>query len=134
MRLGIVISTTEPETVFNALRLGNYAAGQGDAVRVFLLGKGDQAGLQQYRRRRGDRDQLRRSRRCCHHPAARRIDAQAVEGRAAEPIAARTSWPGPRRWLACYGATSYVSQGVTKGLAERGVGRARSLSRCLGRV
>ncbi len=40
MKLGIVISTTEPETVFNALRLGNYAAGQGDAVRVFLLGKG----------------------------------------------------------------------------------------------
>lgn len=40
MKLGIVLSTTEPETVFNALRLGNYAAGQGDAVRVFLLGKG----------------------------------------------------------------------------------------------
>jgi uncharacterized protein involved in oxidation of intracellular sulfur len=40
MKLGIVISTTEPEAVFNALRLGNYAVGQGDAVRVFLLGKG----------------------------------------------------------------------------------------------
>ena len=40
MRLGIVVSTTEPETVFNALRLGNYALGQGDSVRVFLLGKG----------------------------------------------------------------------------------------------
>jgi len=40
MQLGIVISTTEPETVFNALRLGNYAAGQGDSVRVFLLGRG----------------------------------------------------------------------------------------------
>lgn len=40
MKLGIVISITEPETVFNALRLGNYAAGQGDAVCVFLLGKG----------------------------------------------------------------------------------------------
>lgn len=40
MKLGIVLSTTEPETVFNALRLGNYAIGQGDSVRVFLLGKG----------------------------------------------------------------------------------------------
>ena len=40
MKLGIVLSTTEPETLFNALRLGNYAAGQGDSVRVFLLGKG----------------------------------------------------------------------------------------------
>ena len=40
MKLGIVLSTTEPETVFNVLRLGNYAIGQGDSVRVFLLGKG----------------------------------------------------------------------------------------------
>lgn len=40
MKLGIVISTTEPETVFNVLRLGNYAVSQGDEVRVFLLGKG----------------------------------------------------------------------------------------------
>ena len=40
MKLGIVLSTTEPETLFNALRLGNYAAGQCDIVRVFLLGKG----------------------------------------------------------------------------------------------
>lgn len=40
MQLGIVISVTEPETVFNALRLGNYALKQGDEVKVFLLGKG----------------------------------------------------------------------------------------------
>lgn len=40
MKLGIVISTNEPEIAFNALRLANYAAGQGDSVRVFLLGKG----------------------------------------------------------------------------------------------
>jgi len=40
MKLGIVISTSEPEAVFNALRLGNYALGQGDSVQVFLLGKG----------------------------------------------------------------------------------------------
>ena len=40
MKLGIVLSTAEPETVFNVLRLGNYALCQGDTVRVFLLGKG----------------------------------------------------------------------------------------------
>lgn len=40
MKLGIVISTNEPETVFNGLRLANYALGQEDEVRVFLLGKG----------------------------------------------------------------------------------------------
>lgn len=40
MKLGIVLSTTEPETMFNVLRLGNHALSQGDTVRVFLLGKG----------------------------------------------------------------------------------------------
>jgi uncharacterized protein involved in oxidation of intracellular sulfur len=40
MKLGIIISQTEAETVFNALRLANYALKQGDAVRVFLLGQG----------------------------------------------------------------------------------------------
>lgn len=40
MKLGIVLSTIEAETVFNALRLGNYALAQGDTVHVFLLGKG----------------------------------------------------------------------------------------------
>jgi len=40
MKLGMIITQTEPETVFNALRLANYAAGQGDAVAIFLLGKG----------------------------------------------------------------------------------------------
>jgi len=40
MRLAIVISTDEPEAVFNALRLGNFAAKEGDDVGVFLLGKG----------------------------------------------------------------------------------------------
>ncbi len=39
MILAMVLSTTEPETVFNALRLGNFALGEGDTVRVFLLGK-----------------------------------------------------------------------------------------------
>jgi uncharacterized protein involved in oxidation of intracellular sulfur len=40
MMLGIVISTADAETVFNALRLGNYALDRGDSVRIFLLGKG----------------------------------------------------------------------------------------------
>ncbi|MBI2422963.1 MAG: DsrE family protein [Candidatus Hydrogenedentes bacterium] len=40
MKLGLVISTTDGETVFNALRLANYSAGEGDQVKVFLLGKG----------------------------------------------------------------------------------------------
>jgi uncharacterized protein involved in oxidation of intracellular sulfur len=40
MKLGIVISRTEPETVWNALRLGNFARKAGDDVSVFLLGPG----------------------------------------------------------------------------------------------
>jgi len=40
MRLAILISTDEPEAVFNALRLGSFAAKEGDDVGMFLLGKG----------------------------------------------------------------------------------------------
>jgi len=40
MKLGIIISQTDPETVFNALRLALYSLGQGDSVRIFLSGKG----------------------------------------------------------------------------------------------
>lgn len=40
MKLGILLSQTEPETVFNALRLANYSLKQGDTVKVFLVGKG----------------------------------------------------------------------------------------------
>lgn len=40
MKLGVVLTVTEPETVFNALRLCNFALQQGDTVKVFLLGKG----------------------------------------------------------------------------------------------
>ncbi|MDO8539689.1 MAG: DsrE family protein [Opitutaceae bacterium] len=40
MKFGIVLSHTEPETVFNALRLANYSLKQGDTVKVFLMGKG----------------------------------------------------------------------------------------------
>lgn len=40
MKLGIILSQTEPETVFNALRLADFSLKQGDSVRIFLMGKG----------------------------------------------------------------------------------------------
>ena len=40
MKLGLVIAQTDPETVFNALRLALYSLEQGDEVRIFLSGKG----------------------------------------------------------------------------------------------
>ena len=40
MRLGMIITQTDPETVFNTLRLALYSLGQGDEVRIFLSGRG----------------------------------------------------------------------------------------------
>ena len=40
IKLGIVLTTTDPETVFNVFRLANFSADSGDTVSVFLLGKG----------------------------------------------------------------------------------------------
>jgi len=40
MRLGIVIYSTDAETVWNAFRLGVFSLKQGDAVRAFLLASG----------------------------------------------------------------------------------------------
>ncbi len=40
MKLGIFLSHTVAETVFNALRLANYALKQGDTVKIFLVGQG----------------------------------------------------------------------------------------------
>jgi sulfur relay (sulfurtransferase) complex TusBCD TusD component (DsrE family) len=40
MKIGMVIYSNDPETVWNAFRFGNFALGEGDTVRVFLLGKG----------------------------------------------------------------------------------------------
>ncbi len=40
MKPGMIISQTEPETVFNALRLALYSLEQGDEVRIFLSGRG----------------------------------------------------------------------------------------------
>lgn len=43
MRLGIIIHSSEPETAWNAVRLGNYALKEGDEVKVFLVGPGVEA-------------------------------------------------------------------------------------------
>lgn len=40
MKLGIVIYSTDAETVWNAFRLGVFALKDGDAVNVFLLASG----------------------------------------------------------------------------------------------
>jgi len=40
MKLGIVIYSNDSETVWNALRVANFALSQGDEVGVFLLAKG----------------------------------------------------------------------------------------------
>ena len=40
MKLGIVIYSTDAETVWNAFRLGNFALNEGDKVKTFLLASG----------------------------------------------------------------------------------------------
>ncbi len=40
LKLGIVLTTADPETVFNVFRLANYSVDNGDGVSMFLLGKG----------------------------------------------------------------------------------------------
>lgn len=40
MKLGIIIYSNDPETVWNAFRLGNFSIKAGDEVKVFLLAKG----------------------------------------------------------------------------------------------
>jgi uncharacterized protein involved in oxidation of intracellular sulfur len=39
-KFGIVIHSTDAETVWNAFRFGSFALKQGDSVRIFLLAKG----------------------------------------------------------------------------------------------
>lgn len=43
MKIGIVLSTNEPETVWNAFRFGNVALKENHAVKVFLVNKGVEA-------------------------------------------------------------------------------------------
>lgn len=40
LKIGMIIYSNDPETVWNAFRFGNFALGEGDTVKVFLLGKG----------------------------------------------------------------------------------------------
>lgn len=40
MKIGIIISTNDAETCWNALRYANFSIGQKDEVKVFFMGKG----------------------------------------------------------------------------------------------
>ncbi len=40
LKIGIVLTSNDPETVFNVFRLANFSADNGDSVSIFLLGKG----------------------------------------------------------------------------------------------
>ncbi|MGD8785148.1 MAG: DsrE family protein [Thioalkalispiraceae bacterium] len=40
MKLGMIIYSNDPETVWNAFRLGGFATKQSDEIKVFLLAKG----------------------------------------------------------------------------------------------
>jgi uncharacterized protein involved in oxidation of intracellular sulfur len=43
MKLGIIIYSNEPETVWNAFRFGAFAIKQGKEVKIFLTGRGVEA-------------------------------------------------------------------------------------------
>ena len=40
MKIGIIISSNDAETVWNALRFANFCLGQHDETKIFLMGKG----------------------------------------------------------------------------------------------
>jgi len=40
MKIGVIIYSDDPETVWNAFRFANFARASGDEVSVFLIGKG----------------------------------------------------------------------------------------------
>ena len=40
MKIGVIISTNDAETCWNALRYANFSLGQKDEVKVFFMGKG----------------------------------------------------------------------------------------------
>ncbi len=40
MKMGIIISSHDAETCWNALRYANFAIGQKDEIKVFFMGKG----------------------------------------------------------------------------------------------
>ena len=43
MKIGIIISTNDAETVWNVFRFGNFALKEGDKIKVFLIAKGVEA-------------------------------------------------------------------------------------------
>ena len=43
MKIGIIVYSNDPETVWNAFRYGNFALKAGDAIKIFLTGKGVEA-------------------------------------------------------------------------------------------
>ena len=51
MNMLFIITTDDGETVYNAMRLANVGVKKGDAISVFMLGKGvlfEQAGTEQF--------------------------------------------------------------------------------------
>ena len=40
MKMGVIISSNDAETCWNALRFANFALTQKDEVKIFLIGKG----------------------------------------------------------------------------------------------
>jgi len=40
MKIGVIISSNDTETCWNALRYANFSVGQKDEVKVFFMGKG----------------------------------------------------------------------------------------------
>ncbi|MBI3591887.1 MAG: DsrE family protein [Nitrospirae bacterium] len=43
MKIGIIIYSNDPETVWNAFRYGNFAIKEGEEAKVFLTGRGVEA-------------------------------------------------------------------------------------------
>lgn len=43
MKLGIIIYSNDPETVWNAFRFGSFGLKQGNEVKIFLTGRGVEA-------------------------------------------------------------------------------------------
>ena len=43
MKIGIIVYSNDPETVWNAFRYGNFPLKAGDEIKVFLTGKGVEA-------------------------------------------------------------------------------------------
>ena len=54
MKLGIVIYSNDPETVWNAFRFGNFSLKEEDEVKVFLIGEGCGMRIAGYRPIQGD--------------------------------------------------------------------------------